>query len=168
MKNNGVLKLFLVLVLCGVVSVYALTAGSVVRLHVDVSRVQNILYCENLQEGTDITIDNPEYVEQIVTVMNQLELQKTEFKIKRDEMNKMSCITFGYYDGVNVETFKIGSIILMPDNRLMLNWGNKSGCYNASHEELSVLLKALGRKTIETGQYVTGEFMIAFPESMLE
>ena len=168
MKNKGLLKLFLILAFCGVLSVYALTAGSVVRLNVDTERVQNIIYCGNLKEGTGIDIDNPEYVEQIVTAMNQLELRKTDFKIRQDELAEMSCITFGYYDGVHIETMKIGSIILMPDNRLMLNWGTQSGCYNASHEKLSALVDALGHKTIETDRYATGGFMIAFPEDMLE
>ena len=168
MKNNGVLKLFLVLAFCGVLSMYALTAESITRLDIDAEKVSGVMYCENLKEGTGIDIETPEHMTQIATAMNQMELKKTEFKINMDELSKMSCITFGYGDGMNVATMKLGSIVFLPDNQLLVSWGNQSGCYNADYSEVLVLAEELGQVALQKDPYSTVGFTIGFPESILE
>ena len=168
MKNNGLLKFILVLAFCGVLSMYALTEGSIERLDVDASEVTHVSYVMAGEEYDGVEITDEEYIGQIVAEMNSLELRKANFKIKRAELDEMTGIMILKGDIFLGEKPDFVSLWFLPDNRVMAAWDEKEGLYTADYEQLDKLAEQFARETIQKDPYATAAIMFGIHESMLE
>lgn len=168
MKNNGLLKFILVLAFCGVLSMYALTEGSIERLDVDASEVTHVSYVMAGEEYDGVEITDEEYIGQIVAEMNSLELRKANFKIKRAELDEMTGIMILKGDIFLGEKPDFVSLWFLPDNRVMAAWDDKEGLYTADYEQLDKLAEQFARETIQKDPYATAAIMFGIHESMLE
>ena len=168
MKNNGLLKFILMLAFCGVLSMYALTEGSIERLDVDASEVTHVSYVMAGEEYDGVEITDEEYIGQIVAEMNSLELRKANFKIKRAELDEMTGIMILKSDIFLGEKPDFVSLWFLPDNRVMAAWDDKEGLYTADYEQLDKLAEQFARETIQKDPYATAAIMFGIHESMLE
>ena len=168
MKNNGLLKFILVLAFCGVLSMYALTEGSIERLDVDASEVTHVSYVMAGEEYDGVEITDEEYIGQIVAEMNSLELRKANFKIKRAELHEMTGMMILKGDIFLGEKPDFVSLWFLPDNRVMAAWDDKEGLYTADYEQLDKLAEQFARETIQKDPYATAAIMFGIHESMLE
>ena len=168
MKNSGLLKLFLVLAFCGVLSVYALTEGSVERMNIDASEVMNISYVMAGKEHDGVEITDADYISQIVAEMNSLELRKANFKIKRAELDEMTGIMILKGDIFAGEKPEFISLWFLPDNRVMAAWDNEEGLFTADYAKLDEMAEQFARQTIQKDPYAAAAITFGIHESMLE
>lgn len=168
MKNKGLLMIALILAFCGVLSVYALTEGSVERLEIDANEVTSLSYVMTREEYDGVEITDTEYISQIVTEMNRLELRKANFKIKRAELDEMTGIMILKGDIFVGEKPDFVSLWFLPNNRVMAAWDGKEGLYTADYEQLDNLAEQFARETIQKDPYATAAIMFGIHEDMLE
>lgn len=168
MKNKGLLMIVLLLAFCCVLTGYAMTEGATERLEIDANEVNNVMYVANLQDGTAIDIDRPEYINRIVTELNDLELRKEDFKIAKDSLSQMSCLAMTCGDVNNPEDLEFNTVIFLPENRVLCSWGDKSGSYTVSHEHILLVADEIAEAVVNEDRYASGTLFIAFPEELLE
>ncbi len=169
MKNNGLLKLFLVLAFCGVLSVYALTEGSIERLELDAKRVADISYVDYAFSENSARITEPGYIAQLTDEINRMEFRKTYFKLSQEDIEQLKMIAIVCGDAFEGEDIEFTSIMLLSDKRVLLVQEDKlDGCYIADYESLENMVAELARKTMEQDPYTGIGWYLAVSEDMLE
>ena len=168
MKNKGLLMIVLLLAFCCVLTGYAMTEGATERLEIDADKVVSIDYVMAGEEHDGVEITDMAYIRQIVTEVNNLELRKANFKIKRSDLNEMTGIMILSGDVFAGEEPEFVSLWFLPDNRIIAAWDGKEGMFTADSTQLNELAEKLSCQTLLNDPYAKAAIMFGIHEDMLE